>query len=269
MRFLPVLVLLPTLAFAQTSAPKPAPAPRVPEATTPAKAPAPKAPAAAKPAAPKAAGAAAAPKAQPVAEMSDDQKTIYALGLLVQRSLKTFDFDAAELEVLKRAITDAAAGTPALTLDEWGPRVQPFAQARGLRAAEKEKVASAAYLTTAAAATGAVRTDTGLVYTELTAGTGQAPAATDVVRVHYRGTLRDGTEFDSSYARNEPTEFPLNRVIPCWTQGVQRMKVGGKARLVCPADLAYGENGNQDIPGGAALVFEVELLAVVAPPPGR
>lgn len=261
MRILPALVLLPTLAFAQTSAPKPTPAPRAPQAAAPAKPAAPKTPA------PKAAGAASAPKAQPVAEMTDDQKTIYALGLLVQRSLKTFDFDAAELEVLKRAITEAAAGTPALSIDEWGPRVQPFAQARGQRVAEKEKVASAAYLTTAAAATGAVRTDSGLVYTELVAGTGQAPAATDVVRVHYRGTLRDGTEFDSSYARNEPTEFPLDRVIPCWTQGVQRMKVGGKARLVCPADLAYGDNGNQDIPGGAALVFEVELLAVVTPPP--
>jgi len=261
MRILPALVLLPTLAFAQTSAPKPTPAPRAPQAATPAKPAAPKTPA------PKAAGAASAPKAQPVAEMTDDQKTIYALGLLVQRSLKTFDFDAAELEVLKRAITEAAAGTPALSIDEWGPRVQPFAQARGQRVAEKEKVASATYLTTAAAATGAVRTDSGLVYTELVAGTGQAPAATDVVRVHYRGTLRDGTEFDSSYARNEPTEFPLDRVIPCWTQGVQRMKVGGKARLVCPADLAYGDNGNQDIPGGAALVFEVELLAVVTPPP--
>ena len=261
MRILPALVLLPTLAFAQTSAPKPTPAPRAPQAAAPAKPAAPKTPA------PKAAGAASAPKAQPVAEMTDDQKTIYALGLLVQRSLKTFDFDAAELEVLKRAITEAAAGTPALSIDEWGPRVQPFAQARGQRVAEKEKVASAAYLTTAAAATGAVRTDSGLVYTELVAGTGQAPAATDVVRVHYRGTLRDGTEFDSSYARNEPTEFPLDRVIPCWTQGVQRMKVGGKARLVCPADLAYGDNGNQDIPGGAALVFEVELLAVVPPPP--
>ena len=261
MRILPALVLLPTLAFAQTSAPKPPPAPRAPQTATPAKPAAPQTPA------PKAAGAASAPKPQPVAEMTDEQKTIYALGLLVQRSLKTFDFDAAELEVLKRAITEAAAGTPALSIDEWGPRVQPFAQARGQRVAEKEKVASAAYLTTAAAATGAVRTASALVYTELVAGTGQAPAATDVVRVHYRGTLRDGTEFDSSYARNEPTEFPLDRVIPCWTQGVQRMKVGGKARLVCPADLAYGDNGNQDIPGGAALVFEVELLAGVAPPP--
>ena len=269
MRFLPVFVLLPALAFAQTSAPKPSPAPTPSPAATKAAAPKPAAPATAKPAAPRTGAVTVTAAPAPVEQLTDEQKTIYALGLLVQRSLKTFDFDAAELEVLKRAITEAAAGKPGLSIDEWGPRVQPFAQARGLRAAEKEKAASAAYLTTAAAATGAVRTDTGLVFTELVAGTGQAPAATDVVRVHYRGTLRDGTEFDSSYARNEPTEFPLNRVIPCWTQGVQRMKVGGKARLVCPADLAYGDNGNQDIPGGAALVFEVELLAVVTPPPGR
>ena len=197
--------------------------------------------------------------------MTDEQKTIYALGLLVQRSLRTFDFSPEELALVMRALTEASAGKPAVSLDEWGPRVQALAQERTLRMAAKEKAASAAYLTTAAAAAGAVKTDTGIVFTELTAGTGAAPVPTDMVRVHYRGTLRDGTEFDSSYARNEPAEFPLNRVIPCWTQGLQRMKVGGKARLVCPSDLAYGDGGNQDIPGGAALVFEVELLAIVPP----
>jgi FKBP-type peptidyl-prolyl cis-trans isomerase FkpA len=198
--------------------------------------------------------------------MTDEQKTIYALGLLVQRSLKTFDFDAAELDILKRAITDAAGGKPALALDEWGPKVQPFAQERALRMTAKEKAASAAYLDTAASAAGAVRTETGIVFTELTAGAGASPTPADSVKVHYRGTLRDGTEFDSSYARNEPIEFPLARVIPCWTQGLQRMKVGGKARLVCPSSLAYGDAGNQDIPGGAALVFEVELLGITPPP---
>ncbi len=198
--------------------------------------------------------------------MTDEQKAIYALGLLVQRSFKTFDFDAAELAIVQRAMTDAATGKPALAIDEWEPKVQLLAQERGQRMTAKEKAASAAYLDTAAAAAGAVRTDTGIVFIELTAGAGVSPTAADTVKVHYRGTLRDGTEFDSSYARNEPIEFPLGRVIPCWTQGVQRMKVGGKARLVCPSDLAYGDAGNQDIPGGAALVFEVELLGITPAP---
>jgi FKBP-type peptidyl-prolyl cis-trans isomerase FkpA len=136
--------------------------------------------------------------------------------------------------------------------------------------AAREKVASAAYLDKAAAATGAVRTDSGIVYTEMSAGAGAAPTSSDTVKVHYRGTLTNGTEFDSSYARNEPAQFPLGGVIKCWTEGVQRMKVGGKARLVCPSDLAYGDAGNQAIPGGAALVFEIELLEIVAAPaPGN
>ena len=98
----------------------------------------------------------------------------------------------------------------------------------------------------------------------MTAGTGPAPGPTDAVRVHYRGTLINGTEFDNSYPRNEPAEFALNGVIGCWTEGLQRMKVGGKARLVCPSDLAYGDQGQSPIPGGAALIFEVELLEVRA-----
>ncbi len=115
----------------------------------------------------------------------------------------------------------------------------------------------------AAVEPGAVRTPSGLVYRELTAGTGESPSAADVVTVNYRGTLTDGTEFDSSYKRNQPAQFPLNRVIPCWTEGVQKMKVGGKSKLVCPANLAYGEQGSPPaIPGGATLIFEVELLGI-------
>lgn len=108
-----------------------------------------------------------------------------------------------------------------------------------------------------------VTTKSGLVYQSLKDGSGAGPAATDVVRVHYRGTFPDGREFDSSYKRGEPTEFPLNRVIPCWTEGVQMMKPGGKARLTCPASLAYGERGaGTVIPPNATLHFEVELLSV-------
>jgi FKBP-type peptidyl-prolyl cis-trans isomerase FkpA len=121
----------------------------------------------------------------------------------------------------------------------------------------------AAFLDKAAAEPGATRTASGLVYRELTAGTGPSPKASDTVTVNYRGTLVDGTEFDSSYARHQPLQFPLSQVIPCWTEGVQKMKVGGKSRLVCPASIAYGDQGSPPtIPGGATLVFEVELLGI-------
>ncbi len=122
---------------------------------------------------------------------------------------------------------------------------------------------SDAALAASAKEAGAVVTKSGLVYRSLKDGTGSSPAATDKVKVHYKGTFPDGKEFDSSYKRNEPTEFPLNRVIACWTEGVQLMKVGGKAKLTCPAAIAYGERGAGGvIPPNATLVFEVELLAI-------
>ncbi len=115
----------------------------------------------------------------------------------------------------------------------------------------------------AAKEAGAVVTASGLVYRSLKDGTGASPVATDKVKVHYRGTFPDGKEFDSSYKRNEAIEFPLNGVIKCWTEGVQRMKVGGKAKLTCPASIAYGERGAGGvIPPNATLLFEVELLAI-------
>jgi len=125
----------------------------------------------------------------------------------------------------------------------------PAAHAQGTAAAAKEK--------------GAVTTPSGLVYLSLKDGTGASPAPTDVVTVHYRGTFLDGKEFDSSFKRNEPTKFPLNRVIPCWTEGVGRMKVGGKAKLTCPPAIAYGDRGAGGvIPPNATLQFEVELLEI-------
>ena len=115
----------------------------------------------------------------------------------------------------------------------------------------------------ASAAPATAAPGTALTYKSLRDGTGASPTAADAVRVHYRGTLMDGTEFDSSYKRGEPATFPLTRVIPCWTQGVQRMKVGGKAELICPPELAYAERGaGSDIPPNATLRFEIELLAI-------
>ena len=115
----------------------------------------------------------------------------------------------------------------------------------------------------AAKEAGASVTASGLVYRSLKDGSGASPSATDTVKVHYRGSFTDGRELDSSYKRNEPTEFPLNRVIACWTEGVQKMKVGGKAKLTCPAAIAYGARGAGGvIPPNATLQFEIELLSV-------
>ena len=281
-----LLILLPALAMAQT------PPTSTPAASTPPKAAAPakKSPAAAttqatprtaaSPAAPKPAGAgrgapgrgaagrgaSTAPKpavAAPAPLTTDEQKTVYALGLMMGQSISMFNLTPAELELVKRALTDAAAGKPAVELSEWGPKIQPLATSRSAAVAVKEKAASAAYLAKCAAEPGAVKTDSGLVYREVKVGTGASPKATDTVKVHYRGTLVNGTEFDSSYKRNEPAQFPLNGVIKCWTEGVQRMKVGGKSVLVCPSDLAYGDQGRPSIPGGATLVFDIELLDIV------
>ena len=127
-----------------------------------------------------------------------------------------------------------------------------------------QKAAGAVQKPAAAASAAAVTTPSGLVYTDVVEGKGPNPTAADTVKVHYRGTFLDGREFDSSYARNAPATFPLGRVIPCWTEGLQRMKVGGKAQLVCPPAIAYGERGagNGAIPPNATLRFEVELLEI-------
>lgn len=110
---------------------------------------------------------------------------------------------------------------------------------------------------------GAVKTSSGMVYKSIKEGKGQSPTAASTVEVNYRGTLTNGKEFDSSYKRNQSISFPLSGVIPCWTEGVQLMKVGGKAKLVCPPELAYGARGaGRDVPPNATLIFEVELLSI-------
>ncbi|MFM7705278.1 MAG: FKBP-type peptidyl-prolyl cis-trans isomerase [Rubrivivax sp.] len=139
------------------------------------------------------------------------------------------------------------------------------ALAAGACAAWLGTAALAASPASPAAASPAETTPSGLVYRALKVGDGASPQATETVRVHYRGTFPDGREFDSSYRRGQPAQFPLNRVIACWTEGVQKMKVGGKAALVCPPAIAYGERGTPGgpIPPNATLHFEVELLGIV------
>jgi FKBP-type peptidyl-prolyl cis-trans isomerase FkpA len=257
-----LILLLPVVLIAQTPPATKAPATTQPAATkAPAKTgtgtgTATKAPAKAPTPAPKPAG--------PPPLTTDEEKEIYALGLSIARSLTQFDLSPSELDICKRALSDAITNKPAIDLNEWGPKIQALAIARAARVTEREKEAGAAYLLKAAAEPGAVKTDSGLVYRDVTPGTGASPKPTDTVKVNYRGTLVNGTEFDSSYKRNEPAQFPLNGVIKCWTEGVQKMKVGGKAMLTCPSDIAYGDHGPPGIPGGAVLIFEIELLEIPA-----
>lgn len=188
---------------------------------------------------------------------TEDEKTVYALGLSIGRSIKVFDLSPAEIEIVKKGMTDSLTNAkPAVELDTYGPKLQGLAKTRGEKAGQK-------FLDEAAKEKGATKLPSGVIYKELKAGTGPSPKASDTVKVNYRGTLTSGVEFDSSYKRGQPAEFPLNGVIPCWTEGVQKMKVGGKAQLVCPSKQAYGEQGSPPtIPPNSTLVFEVELLSI-------
>ena len=194
---------------------------------------------------------------------TDQDKTLYALGLAIGENVKEFKLSAAELALVSAGMNDVVLGKePKVDIQTYGPMIQALAQERASAAAAAEKTAAGAFLAQMAKETGAQRSATGMIYIPMTAGTGASPTAASTVRVHYHGTLRDGTVFDSSVDRGEPISFPLDGVIPCWTEGVQLMKVGGKAKLVCPSDTAYGDTGSGPIPGGATLVFEVELLGI-------
>jgi len=196
---------------------------------------------------------------------TDDQKALYAIGVAVSQSLKDLSLSESELEIVKSGLTDGVLSRP-LKLDPKAvaPKVQQLVQARASVVAEKEKKAGAAFVAKAAAESGAKKTASGAIVTTLKEGKGPTPKATDSVKVHYQGTLVDGTVFDSSIQRGQPVTFPLSNVIKCWTEGVQEIKVGGKSRLVCPANIAYGDRGSPPtIKPGATLVFEVELLEIV------
>ena len=198
------------------------------------------------------------------APKTEEQKTFYAVGLSVSKSLSVFSLTPAELELVVQGLTDGQSGKK-IEIDSatYTGKIQELAKTRRKALGDKQAVAGQAFLEKAAKEKGAVKTASGMVYVLLAEGKGESPKAADVVKVNYRGTLIDGKEFDSSYKRGKPLEFKLDNVIKCWTEGVQNMKPGGKARLVCPPQLAYGDNGaGEMILPGATLDFEVELLEV-------
>ena len=208
--------------------------------------------------------AAAAPAA--AQELKTDQdKTLYALGVALANQLTPFALSPAEVDLVKEGLTDAALNRPhRAEPKEYMGKIQELRTQRAAVVAAAEKKAGDAYMAKAAAEPGAKKLESGVIITTLTPGTGPSPKATDKVKVHYHGTLTDGTVFDSSVQRGQPATFALNSVIKCWTEGVQQMKVGGKSRLVCPSDVAYGDRGAPPrIKPGATLVFEVELLEIV------
>jgi FKBP-type peptidyl-prolyl cis-trans isomerase FkpA len=195
---------------------------------------------------------------------SEDEKTFYAMGFMLGGNLQRLNLSDKELAALYKGIAAASKSEKSeIDMATYQARIQEVFKSRMDKVAKKEKEAGNAFLDKFSKEEGVVKTASGLAYKVMKEGTGATPAAEDVVEVHYHGTLSDGTVFDSSVERGKTISFPLNRVIKGWTEGLQTMKEGGKTKFVIPADLAYGDAGAPPkIPGGATLVFEVELFKV-------
>jgi FKBP-type peptidyl-prolyl cis-trans isomerase FkpA len=200
--------------------------------------------------------------AEPQAE---EQKPFYALGVVLAQNLSNFSLTPAELELVKTGLSDAIAGKATINLEVYGPKLAELQSTRIAAIAAEQKKVGQQFADKVAKEPGATRTESGIVIKTLSAGSGASPKVSDTIKVHYHGTTPDGRVFDSSVERNEPVWIPLDRVIPCWTEALPTMKVGGKSRIVCPAETAYGERGTAHIKAGSTLIFDIELLDIQVP----
>jgi FKBP-type peptidyl-prolyl cis-trans isomerase FkpA len=224
-------------------------------------------------AATKGTAAPATPAAAAPAPGSEEEKTLYALGVLISRNLDTFQLTSAEFKSVQAGLVDGFNHHPTLDADTYMQKVQTLQRTRLAAIDEHQKQLGQAYIDKAAASPGAVKTATGMVYIPVTEGTGAIPERSDRVNVNYEGKLIDGTVFDSTAKHGgQPATLGVTGVIPCWTEALQLMKVGGKSRIICPSTLAYGDRGAPPtIPPGATLEFSIELVGIaakVATPPG-
>ncbi|MDD2772707.1 MAG: FKBP-type peptidyl-prolyl cis-trans isomerase [Elusimicrobiales bacterium] len=250
--------LFPVMAAAQTPAPKPAEA--KPAAAVPAQKPKPAVKAAKKVQRPAAA-----------VQVKDNSKTLYSLGYLIGQNVdfETLMLTSMEYKQLEAGFADAARNSePKYVIAESTADLRVFAEERAAVRTASEKTKGEAYAAKRLQEKGAAKLASGVIIISEKEGSGPMPAATDTVKVDYEGSLIDGTVFDSSIQRGTPAEFPLNAIIPCWSEALQKMKAGAKATLVCSSSAAYGDAGRpRKIPGGATLVFKVSLLEIVPPPP--
>ncbi len=198
------------------------------------------------------------------AAVTEDDKVFYYIGTAMGRNLEALSLSKSEQVRVLDGLRDAMAGEQEQLDDAiYTQKINELSRERMAAAASEEVALGQSYLEQMAAEEGAITTASGLVYLEIAAGNGAQPKAESQVKAHYKGTLRDGTIFDSSYQRNQPLSIALNQVIPCWTEGIAMMKAGGTAKLTCPASIAYGDRATGSIPPGSVLTFEVELLEVV------
>ncbi|MBI3553740.1 MAG: FKBP-type peptidyl-prolyl cis-trans isomerase [Elusimicrobia bacterium] len=220
------------------------------------------------------------PEAKPAAKtggpQTEEQKTMYVLGMWLSQHVAMFQLTPAQFKFVEMGLKDSVTHQkPQVDPQPYLPKLQELADKKREAMAKKqeemaqkeagpEKEKAKAFIEKMSKEKDAQKTATGLIYIPMKEGKGASPKASDTVKVHYAGTLINGTEFDSSIKRGEPATFPLDHVIPCWTEGVQKLKVGGKAKLICPSEIAYGDRGAPPtIPAGATLIFEVELLDIV------
>ncbi|NIM01399.1 MAG: FKBP-type peptidyl-prolyl cis-trans isomerase [Acidobacteria bacterium] len=211
-----------------------------------------------------------AKSAEPVKLETDDQKILYAVGQALGRNIMTLEFTAEEMVYVTAGLNEGASGAePRIDMTVYGPMLDTTMRTRMNEITQKERDASQTYCDTMAQEEGAEKLASGMVFRSIAAGDGTQPTATDTVKVHYHGTLRDGTVFDSTRGK-DPAEFNVGGVIPCFSEGLQKLKVGGKAKLTCPSEIAYGDRGRPgSIKPGAALTFEIELVEVIAAAPAE